>query len=106
MKNGKVYLISITSDDTYYKIGFTTSDVKKRVKQLQTGNSETIEIVSEFSTVNYLKLEKMLHNKFYPQHIRGEWFFISKEQADNFIEECSNFDKIIESLKSSGNPFI
>lgn len=103
---GNVYLLKIISDDKYYKIGITKNNVISRVKQLQTGNSETIEIESEYRTDNYLKVEKMLHNKFDTRNIRGEWFQLKQEHVDGFKEYCMLFDKTISILKSSGNPFI
>lgn len=105
MKKGKVYLLSTIGDDTYYKIGFTTSSTAKRVKQLQTGNVDHINIVCEYETTNYLKLEKMLHLHFSYESVRGEWFYMNKSQVESFLDICKEKDSIIDFMNQSLNPF-
>ena len=63
-----VYLIGQNGDSDYYKIGSTrASDLNKRIKQLQTGNSNQLYLKHSFQTDTPFKLERMLHfyyNKF------------------------------------------
>ncbi len=104
MKKGFVYLLEeYRNEEIAFKIGFTTKSVESRVKQLQTGNSSEIVIVSSFKTKHYLKVEKILHNKFNTERKRGEWFDLDEKTALTFYDECINAVNIIESL--NGNPF-
>ena len=57
-----VYLIGQNGDSDYYKIGSTrASDLNKRIKQLQTGNSNQLYLKHSFQTDTPFKLERMLH---------------------------------------------
>ena len=58
------------------KIGVAT-DVEKRLKVLQTGNSRRLEclaILGPFHQERAFKVEASLHRKFKKFKIRGEWF--------------------------------
>lgn len=104
---GYVYLL-ITWDncDPVYKIGVTKHkniDLK-RIKSLQTGNSSEILLVRKYESVNYFKIEKMLHNHYFNEHIKGEWFKLTDEQANEFTTKCKFFDKTINLLLKE-NPF-
>ncbi|BBI90597.1 helicase [Tenacibaculum phage PTm1] len=104
MKIGTIYLLEdYRNDERSFKIGFTTGDVDKRVKQLQTGNSATIMVVDTFRTKHYLRVEKMMHLKYASSRKRGEWFTITDNQALNFINECKKCVEVIDAL--SENPF-
>ena len=99
MKKGFVYLLEdYRNNERAFKIGFTTTSVNKRIKQLQTGNSVNIIEVFKYQTINYLKVEKILHRLFAPQHKRGEWFSITDEQAFTFLDECKKADTNIKYL--------
>lgn len=105
LKNGFVYLLEDwRNDERAFKIGFTTTSVEKRVKQLQTGNSADIVIVSSYQTPNYLKVEKHLHKLFASSHKRGEWFDMSDEKALTFLDECRKADDMINFMLEN-NPF-
>ncbi len=72
-KKSYIYLIS---NGVSHKVGVSV-DPKKRIKQLQTGSPEKLEIVEmwELPKGAVYKLEKECHNKictYYPK--RGEWF--------------------------------
>lgn len=96
LKFGYVYLLEDwRNDERAFKIGFTTTSVEKRVKQLQTGNSADILIVAKYKTKNYLKVEKKLHHVFASSHKRGEWFDMSDEKALTFLDECEKADDLI-----------
>ena len=61
----RVYLIGEHGNEGSYKIGSKwCKDIKKRMKQLQTGNSNSLFIKSSFETDYPFKIEKMLHAKF------------------------------------------
>ena len=71
----KVYILECNG---LYKVG-VTSNVSKRIKQLQTGNGFKIkEVVSyEFFDMAYY-IENKLHNKFKECNMLGEWFSLSE----------------------------
>ena len=64
------------------KIGYTKNSIEKRLKQLQTGNDETLVLLGYIR--GGLDEEKMLHKQFSNYRIRknGEWFEPSAEIID------------------------
>ena len=99
-----VYLIGEKENDNKYKIGSTRcKDINKRLKQLQTGNSNEL-YIKKFHETNFpFKLEKMLHNHFKSSNLIGEWFDLKEDDINDFNAICEQKEKIIESLKN--NPF-
>lgn len=105
-KLGYVYLLEeFRNEERAFKIGFTTTTVEKRVKSMQTGNSDEIVICYKYKTKNYLRLEKMMHIHFASKHKRGEWFSMSDSQALSFLDKCKEKDDTINFMMSSDNPF-
>jgi len=103
----KVYLLkSEFEGQSIYKIGVTKNDVKKRVKQLQTGNGFEIEIVNFFESEYTNKIEKYLHNKYKLKNSHGEWFFLENKDVVNFLTECQEIHDNFKTLNDYGNPFI
>ena len=101
---GFVYLIGEENKENKYKIGSTKcNDINKRLKQLQTGNSNTLYIREYYETSKPFKLETMLHNKFKDKNVIGEWFEMSEDSINVFKKECEHFQTIIDSLKE--NPY-
>lgn len=101
---GYVYLIGEIGNESRYKIGSTRAkDVNKRLKQLQTGNSEELFIKESFETEHPFKLEKMLHNRFKSSNLIGEWFSLENDVVERFKDVCKEIEKVILSLKD--NPF-
>ena len=98
----KVYLLR-TNDK--YKIGIA-KDVNKRIKQLQTGNSEEIELIETFESEYANKIEKALHNKYAYVNKIGEWFTLSLSEEVNFVNECTRIENNIKTLIEHGNEFI
>lgn len=98
----KVYLLRTNNQ---YKIGIA-KDVNKRIRQLQTGNSLEIELISAYESPYAQKIEKTLHNRYsYVKEI-GEWFTLSVLEEVNFIEECKRIENNIKTLIECGNEFI
>ena len=92
-----VYLISCgEGDEKRYKIGYTKNDVKKRLKQLKTGNSEELLIEKVYQSKWGTKIESVLHRNYKIYQISGEWFRLTQSQADNFIKECQNLENFYE----------
>jgi len=103
MDKGYVYLLAEMGDKLRYKIGITKNNVNKRVKQLKTGNSDDIMIINTYKSINYKKIEKLLHRKFNSDRIHLEWFTMTDEQVSTFITEAKKADETINLLKD--NPF-
>lgn len=74
------YKIYAVSDSTALKIGFT-SDIGKRIKQMQTGHPTRLELVWALYTgkdrQEAIRVEKLIHRFCKKEHIRGEWFKLS-----------------------------
>lgn len=66
----KIYIIG---HKTAFKIGFS-GDPEQRVKEIQTGNDNPIEILFEMERQDACFLEKHLHRKFHKHRKKGEWF--------------------------------
>lgn len=105
---GYVYLLLEVdkNGDERHKIGYSKNNPEKRVKQLQTGNSNVISLLKSFQTENYRKLETWLHKKygFQKTEADNEWFTLTNEQVMTFLDECKKIDEII-SLLLRENPF-
>jgi hypothetical protein len=103
---GIVYLLLSVSPvgEEAHKIGITTSTVEKRIRQLQTGNPNTISILRQYKTQNYLKVEKMLHRRFKDlTEEENEWRRLSDEDVFNFLSICEEMDENINFLLKHNN---
>ena len=101
---GYVYLIGEIGNEGNYKIGSTRNkDIQKRLKQLQTGNSNELFLRGYFKTDKPFILEKMMHNKFYSKNVLNEWYELSDDEVNSFVEECERCQEIMDSLQD--NPF-
>lgn len=101
---GTIYLL--TNNDDQYKIGITKYSGKKRIKSLSTGNSDEIDVISEFKSKYNRKIEGALHKRYGIKRLKGEWFQLNKKDIQNFISECQSLHDTFEFLENSGNPFI
>ena len=74
-------MIDLTERSTY-KIGISKNP-KKRVKQLQTGNSHKIKLIFFEEVKEAKKAETIIHNflKDSGNHISGEWFSLTDNQV-------------------------
>jgi len=81
----------------YYKIGVSKNTVK-RVKQLETGSSENIEILYIYKSDIPFKLETALHNNFSIYKINREWYNLSIEDDIDFIKICEKTEKNLKIL--------
>ena len=102
---GIVYLL-INFESNFCKIGITRGTTKKRIRSLQTGNAEKIEILREFKTPHFLRVEKLLHLKHANKRAEGEWFSLDNSDILNFEKDCQIAHDIIQNLIDSENPFI
>lgn len=99
-----VYLIQ-SLEEGYYKIG-VSKNPKKRVKQLQTGNSSELKLIDSFPSEYANKIEKALHNQLSHCKKEGEWFDMSLPDALSFDIQCKRIEENIVILKENGNVFI
>lgn len=81
-----------------YKIGITGRDPKKRVKELQTGTPNDLNILYTFETKYGNLLEVTLHRHYNIDNIRGEWFTLSNEEINNFLNECYKIENNFKTL--------
>lgn len=102
--SGYVYLITELDSEKHYKIGVTKkADIEARKKELQTGNSSELHILTYFKTQYPYKLEKLLHQKYANKNKINEWYELNEDEVLNFDKTCQQYEEILDSLKD--NPF-
>ena len=94
-----VYLISSEDKDfnINYKIGIS-NDPNKRLSCLQTGNPNILKIIKIYKTKYASKIESYIHKLYSDNNILNEWFELSKNDIDCFIELCEKMDNIYKVL--------
>lgn len=102
-----VYLIKSESllGDLNYKIGISKTP-EKRLKSLQTGNPNKLEIIFLFQTKWNTLLETTLHRTFNIERETGEWFSLTSEQVDNFLLTCDKIENNLNFLKNDDNKYL
>jgi len=98
-----VYLIR--GNDGKYKIGIAKNP-SQRIKQLQTGNSDELQLIESYQTENAYRVETTLHNQYSHLRSHGEWFDLSISDEVNFKRKCEQIDKSIMILRRMGNSFV
>ncbi len=93
MAVGYVYLMT---NGREYKIGLTASEPDNRRKQLQTGNSTSIDLIAYTVCADMNSLETRLHHKFSLKRKTGEWFVLTEQDIHDvytiFKRESINLD--------------
>jgi len=69
----------------HYKIGFTTREPEKRLKEISSGQPVKPEILLSYWCDDVEKEERFLHDKFNDVRVNGEWFKLSVKDI-KFIE--------------------
>ena len=87
----KVYLINQVNTNKY-KIGVTKKSVNERLKQLQTGSSESLVTVKEFETNYGFRLETLLHRHYNCKKTIGEWFELTEQDVAIFLKTCETYE--------------
>jgi len=101
-----IYLIKCEVDETIlYKIGYS-KDVKRRLKELKTSNPNPLEIVATFETKHNRKLETSFHNYYKHKNVNGEWFSLSSNEVERFLENCRQMERNFDIMVKMGNPFV
>lgn len=79
------------------KIGYSENESPiKRFEQFKTYAPFGAELIGFIRTLRAKNLEKELHNKYSRDRIKGEWFEITKEEAERCILFYSNIEDIEE----------
>jgi len=99
-----IYLIQ-SLEDGYYKIG-VSKHPKKRVAQLQTGNSSELKLIESYQSEYAHKVERALQRRYSHMKKEGEWFDISISQEVSFLSDCKQIEENFVILKKNGNVFI
>lgn len=102
MIKGFVYLISDDFNGVY-KIGASRNSTTKRLKQLQTGNSNELILLETIESDYPYRLENILHRRFRSKLAHGEWYYLTEDDVKNFKETCKQINEIIDVMKD--NPF-
>lgn len=78
-EGGYVYVAGLSSEDSYYKIGYS-NDPASRVDQLSTGTPYDTELVLAAGPYERPReVESRLHDRFGDRHFNGEWFELREE---------------------------
>lgn len=105
---GYVYLILEVdkNGDEAHKIGVSKNTPEKRLKQLQTGNSNKLSVLKCYESKNYKRVEGMLHARYsYKQTLAmNEFFRLSDDEVIGFLDTCKKLDETIQLLLRE-NPF-
>lgn len=99
---GSVYLLCDPSTNLF-KIGMTRSNVSKRIKELQTGNSCEIHLVKKFDTPIPSFIESSLHRHFLGKHSLNEWYELDCNDIRDFETTCQMYQDMAGTLQD--NPF-
>lgn len=82
-----MFIYVIGNKSNRQKIGFS-KDVNKRLKTLQTGNSEEL-LLHHYIQVPEDRvriLEKKIHQELSYKRLKGEWFDMTAEEAKLFLD--------------------
>lgn len=105
MVEGYVYLIKAENTNDY-KIGITRKDnVNDRIKQLQTGAADKLDIVYTFKSKYANLIENSLHRWFRKKRKEGEWFSLSGEDVNVIKTLCERFDRNFKILNEQNYYF-
>lgn len=107
------YVYVIGPDGGPYKIG-RASNPEGRLRDLQVGSYETLQIHHLFETDDSMALEALMHSRFKEYRIRGEWFTCElstilgekpRDPADIHItaEQFRNWVRVMRDTKPSHN---
>ncbi len=99
-----VYLIQ-SLENSYYKIGVSVHP-RKRVMELQTGNSSPLRLVETYQSEFAHKIEKTLQRRYSHLKKEGEWFEMSISNEISFLQECKKIEETLVFLKKNNSVFI
>lgn len=82
-----MYIYAIGTTGRRQKIGYS-NDPNARLKKLQTGNPETLQVhyVFEIDQRHAKKYESFIHREYGHKRIKGEWFDLSPEEVTSLMQ--------------------
>lgn len=86
-QKGYIMFIYVIGTRDKQKIGIS-KDVNRRLKSLQTGNPEILNIhhTIQIEPSRVRLLERMIHKEFSYMRLKGEWFDMTPEKAVNLVK--------------------
>lgn len=81
---GSVYFVRM-GDASMFKIGYCSTNPRKRLEQLQIGNPYRLSYFGFINSLCAKDVESTLHREFRDSNESGEWFSISESQATDAI---------------------
>jgi hypothetical protein len=85
---GWVYAIA-SEDRPLIKIGRTDRSVPGRLKELQTGQPDTLRILFEWHVQDSAAAEGAMHRALAHRHHRGEWFAVTPAEVAQAWDRCT-----------------
>lgn len=98
-KPDKVYLVRNTVNG-FCKIG-ASGVPKKRLINLQSSNSENLELLSYVEVSNAFDIESNLHKWFVHKKVKGEWFNLNQKDIASFKERALSMNAVINKVRTS-----
>ena len=87
-----MYVYLLSNDNINYKIGISKNP-NKRIKQLQTGNDQQLEIIKIYKSEKYFKkIEYTLHNTYAYKNVLNEWFQLDDVEITQFEDLCEKIE--------------
>lgn len=83
------YIYAIIDNAGTVKLG-RTNDIKDRLRELQTGNSHTLEVLYVKRVADSIKAENALHAVFIQWRLKGEWFQLTDKVEELLYEIFAN----------------
>ena len=83
-----IYLLQHENIPEYTKIGYT-SDLDKRIKQLQTASPTGIKLIYSKETSYAYQIEQALHRRYHYKNSNLEWFSLTQDDIDDIIDWIS-----------------
>ena len=75
------------------------------MNQLLTASPRELVIIETFKSKHYRAIEGILHKHFKSKQTHREWFELTIDDADTFIEHCKGIENNLNILIEYGNFF-
>ena len=96
-----IYLIKTKGND-FYKIGYTSDSINKRLKSIQTGCPYKPKVINKIN--GSMDQEKILHTLFKEHRTQGEWFRLDKVYLNILLNIMEHISTDIELPKQPKKP--
>lgn len=92
-----IYILNAQGTDLY-KIGITTRTTTKRIKNLQTGNPNSIVEVYKHEHERANVIERCLHRHYRHLQSKGEWFLFDQISIEEVKNKLHFFENVVNTL--------